>query len=82
MAAFVLSVIVNEYPIGQVSAIGYYLILCERFLWQMSIQYESERFLKSLSKVIMSDAVVVGTCTCMSVMIIWSPLSTSYSGAR
>lgn len=80
MAAFVLSVIVNEYPIGQVSAIVYYLLLCERFLWQMSIQWESERFLKSLSKVIMSDAVVVGTC--MSVMIIWSPLSTSYSGAR
>lgn len=80
MAAFVLSVIVNEYPIGQVSAIVYYLLLCERFLWQMSIQWESEQFLKSLSKVIMSDAVVVGTC--MSVMIIWSPLSTSYSGAR
>lgn len=49
MAAFVLSVIVNEYPIGQVSAIVYYLMLCERFLWQMSIQYESEQFLKSLS---------------------------------
>lgn len=38
MAAFVLSVIVNEYPIGQVSTKVYYLMLCERFLWQMSIQ--------------------------------------------